>query len=214
MLTVVCVQTGNYLGRGVEYVLRLKAEVEQHLTVPHRFVCMTDFEIPGVECRHATFRGWWEKLRIFEPGLFRGRVMFLDLDTFILDNIDHIAAYDGRMAMPHDFFRGRRGLGPAVMLFDPSWASFIYEEWAACGFPQTDPRGDQGWMENLNQGRMYRDVEILQELFPRQFYSYKAHCTSGIPPGAKVICFHGKPRPHEAPGWVREHWERSHGLVG
>lgn len=213
MLTVVCVQTGNYLGRGHEYVRRLHAEVEQHLTVPHRFVCLTDSPMQGIECLPARFKVWWEKLHIFEPGLFTGRVMFLDLDTFIVDNIDHIAAYDGHMAMPHDFFRPM-GLGPAVMLFNPSWAAFIWEEWAAERFPQTDPRGDQGWLENLNQGRMRKDVDILQELFPRQFYSYKAHCTSGIPPGAKVICFHGKPRPHEAPGWVREYWEGVHGLIG
>jgi hypothetical protein len=206
MLTVVCVQVGNYLGRGVEYVRKLKAGVEQHLTLPHRFVCLTDHPIEGVECLPARFKGWWEKLHIFEPGLFAGRVMFLDLDTYLVGNIDHVARYDGHFATLHDFWRPV-GLGPAVMLFDPKWAEFIWQEWAAAGFPQTDPRGDQGWIENLNQGRMRKDVDILQEMHPGEFFSYKTSCTKELPAGARVVCFHGRPRPHEAQGWAREHWE-------
>ena len=68
MLTAVCVQTGNYLGRGEEYVRRLKACVDAFLTLPHRFVCLTDAPTAGIACLPSRFPGWWEKLRIFEPG--------------------------------------------------------------------------------------------------------------------------------------------------
>lgn len=206
MLSVVCVQTGNYLGRGEEYVRKLKANVERNLTLPHQFVCVTDHFIEDVWCMPSQFRGWWEKIRLFKPGLFEGRVMFLDLDTFIVGNIDHIAAYDGHFATLHDFWRPA-GLGPAVMLFDPQWARFIWEEWAAEDYPMTDPRGDQAWIENRNQGRMRKDVDILQEMFPGAFVSYKTHCTKALPESARVVCFHGRPRPHEVQGWAKEHWE-------
>jgi hypothetical protein len=205
MLNVVCVQTGNYLGRGAEYVRRLQDGVFENLTLPYRFVCLSDVDIPGVECIPARFPGWWEKVRLFEPGLFYGRVLFLDLDTFLVGNINHIAGYSGHFATLHDFWNPK-GLGPAVMLFDPEWAAHIYQEWKAEGYPMRDPRGDQGWIENRNQGRMRKDVDILQELHPGEFVSYKTHCTKGIPEGARVVCFHGKPRPHEAKGWVEEHW--------
>lgn len=206
MLTVACVQTGNYLGRGEEYVRRLRRDVQRHLTIPHRFVVLTDQPINGLTRIEAQFKGWWEKLHIFKPGLFNDRVLFLDLDTFIVGNIDHIARYDGHFACPHDFWNPK-GLGPAVMLFDPSWAAFIWEEWAADGFPQKDPRGDQGWIENRHQGRMRKEVDILQDMHPGEFVSYKTSCTKGLPEGARVVCFHGKPRPHEVGGWAKEHWE-------
>lgn len=201
-LNVVCVQTGNYLGRGAEYVRRLRQQVRQHLTLPHRFYVVTDdvaSEYRGCVVKPAKFRGWWEKVRLFQPGMFTGRVLLLDLDTVIVGNIDHIAAYDGNFATLHDFWRPE-GLGPAVMLWDTAWAGFIYEEWKAEGFPMTDPRGDQFWIENRNQGRMRKDVDILQTMFPGQFVSYKTHCTHGIPDGARVVCFHGTPRPHEVGG--------------
>lgn len=206
MLNIVCVQTGNYLGMGERYVRRLKAAVDRHITLEHRFVCLTDKAMDGIECLSAAHGGWWEKLSIFRPGLFTDRVMFLDLDTFILANIDDVASYSGNFAVLHDFWNSK-GLGPAVMLFDPGWASFIWEEWAAEGFPKKMANGDQGWIETRHQGRMRKDVAILQELFPGTFHSYKTTCTDGAPEGCRVCCFHGRPRPHEAKGWPQLYWE-------
>lgn len=219
-LNVVCVQTGNYLGRGAEYVRNLQRQVSQHLTLPHRFVVVTDDALtsyPNATVMRAEHPGWWEKIALFRPGRFADRVMFIDLDTLILGNIDHIAAYGGHFATLHDFWRGRNGLGPAVILFDPKWAGAIYAEWAALGFPK-EGNGDQSWIENRDQGRFHRSIDILQELYPGEFVSYKEHCTSGkrnwrhvsdqiLPPeGARVVCFHGRPRVHEVGGWVPEVW--------
>lgn len=218
MLTVACVETGNYLGRGEDYVRRLKMAVEQHLTVPHRFVCVTDRPKEGVECIKARFTSWWEKLRLFE--LFHGRVLFLDLDTAIVGSIDHVARYDGAFATLRDFWFPK-GLGPAVMLFDER-AKVFWDEWAAAGYP-TEGHGDQWWIQTC-RGKL--QVDILQEMFPGTFVSYKEHCTKAgrrwsdpadqlTPPHqASVVCFHGRPRPHELGGWVRDYMEEAHGLVG
>lgn len=213
MLNVVCVNTGDYLGRGREYVAGLRAEVGRHLARPHVFTVVTDDDpeaYPGCRVIAARFGGWWEKIRLFEPGLFRGRVMFLDLDTFILGGIGHIADYDGPFATLHDFWRPH-GLGPAVMLFDPEWARFIWDDWAAAGFPRENARGDQAWIEDRRQGRMRKTAHILQDLHPGEIVSYKTHCLDGPPPDARIVCFHGVPRPHEvradAPGgWAAAHW--------
>lgn len=209
MLNVVVIQTGNYQGHGIAYVHNLRRQVRKHLTLPHRFYVVTDdaaCNYPASRVKPAVHPGWWEKLRLFKPGMFEGRVLFLDLDTLIVDNINDIAAYAGPFATLHDFWRPM-GLGPAVMLFDPEWAEFIYREWAVAGFPMDDPRGDQGWLENISQGRLRKDVDILQELHPGAFVSYKTHCTNGIPADARVVCFHGKPRPHECTNWVTDYWK-------
>lgn len=211
MLNIVLVQTQNYCGMGAEYVHNLRRQLARNLTIPFRVYVLTDdvaSNYPGAIVKPSVYRGWWEKLRIFKPGMFReGHVMFLDLDTIILENIDHIASYKGHFATLRDFWNPQ-GLGPAVMIFDPAWASFIYEEWAADGFPMTDGRGDQAWIENLHQGRMRKEVDILQDMHPGEFHSYKTTCTNGIPQGAKVVCFHGKPRPHQVrDGWVPQYFK-------
>lgn len=208
MLNVVCVQTGNYLGRGVEYVMNLRRQVRRHLSLPFTFHVFTDgdaSDYPGCVVHKAEHEGWWEKLSIFKPGTFDDQVMFLDLDTYIVKNIDDIAAYRGNFATLRDFLRPQ-GLGPAVMIFNPKWAEFVYEEWKAQGFPKTG-HGDQEWIQNLHQGRMRKDVDILQDLFPGKFVSYKVHARDEIPQDAAFVCFHGKPRPHEAEGWAKSAWE-------
>jgi hypothetical protein len=224
VLNVISVQTGNYLGRGAEYVRNLQRMVCENLTMPHRFVCLTDAQVDGIECIPAKFENWWEKVRMFERGLFEGRCLYLDLDTLILGNIDHIAAYAGSFATLHDFWRGRKGLGPAVIVWTPGDLSeSLYDEWKAEGFPRAGT--DQTWIENRTQGRFQKQIDLLQDLFPGQFVSYKEHCTAArrgwrnlsdqVPPpdGARVVCFHGRPRPHEVGGWVHEVWgmEVAHG---
>ena len=41
-LSVVVVQTNDYLGRGAEYVKKLRRQVRKHLTLPHEFFVVTD----------------------------------------------------------------------------------------------------------------------------------------------------------------------------
>jgi hypothetical protein len=38
-----------------------------------------------------------------------------------------------------------------------------------------------------------------QDAVPGQVVSYKVHCQKGVPPDARVICFHGAPRPFAVP---------------
>lgn len=209
MLNVVCIQTGNYLGRGAEYVRKLRAQVKRHLTLPHRFFVVTDDAsslYPGMTCKPAALPGWWEKIRLFKPGMFEGRVLFLDLDTYLVGNIDDIASYGGQFATLQDFWRPQ-GLGPAVMLWEPGdFTASIWQEFEAQGKPMSHPQGDQFWLENLDQGKFAKRIDILQRLYPGAFVSYKTHAVEAVPEGAKVVCFHGKPRPHEATGWAEGVW--------
>jgi len=46
-----------------------------------------------------------------------------------------------------------------------------------------------------------KEAEFLQDIFPNQIVSYKAHCLKRgedmIPEGARIICFHGTPKPQD-----------------
>lgn len=209
MITVALVQVGDYEGRGVEYVAALRAGLRRHLRVPHQVHLLTDEAaslFPGTYCRPAdpSLRGWWQKLRLFKPGMFPDgdRVLYLDLDTTVVGSLDAIAAYAGDFAVLRDFYRPD-GYGSGVMAWraGASATARIWDSWCAADRPRLCG-GDQAWIESAAPG-----ADRLQDLFPGQLVSFKADgCAAGVPEGARLVCFHGRPKPHElgAPWWPEE----------
>jgi len=94
VINVVCVlRQGGKVNYDAEWVAKLQRAVARNLTVPHRFVCLSDCE---VACERIpldeTGTGFWAKLQLFKPGVFSEPVLYLDLDTVICSNIDEIVA--------------------------------------------------------------------------------------------------------------------------
>lgn len=134
---------------------------------------------------------WWNKLYLFKPGVLSGRVLFIDLDTVILGSLDELAAYDGEFCILRDFHK-QLLYGSGLMAWKAGVGSAIWEDFVLSGCPDVS-RGDQAWI----QKRM-PEAEFFQDLYPGQCLSYKVHCAKNGPlPNARVICFHGDPRPHE-----------------
>lgn len=215
MLTICCVNAGDYCARGREYVEVLFDSVRRNLAegYPGRFVVFTDDPVPyaaGIVKRElpvAGLVGWFNKLALFKEGVFEvgERVIFLDLDTLITDSFDSFADYRGSFAILRDFYRPN-GLQSAVMAWTAGECSDIWASFDAGGWPDIDG-GDQAWIE-----RCRPDAVRLQDVFPDLFVSYKL--IQGIPNSASICCFHGQPRPHHVlTGWVPEVW-RVGGLTG
>ena len=211
MLHIVCVNKGNYLGRGVEYVNVLYDQVRRNLEsgTKGEFVVFTDKMETGYHPEIVqrllpdTVTGWWSKLYLFKRGLFRDgdRVLFFDLDTLIIGTLDDVAKYDGEFAMLRDFYRPNN-MQSSVMAWRAGFGAHIWDEYLNAGMPTHDPHGDQNWIEGLTE------PDVLQDLFPGAFVSYKVHCKPYPPRGARIIVFHGKPRPHEVlGGWVPDVWK-------
>lgn len=191
-LTVACVNVGNYEGRGSEYVNILHDMVRRNTDRGMRFVCLTD-DPAGLDDDiipiKATEEGWWAKLELFKH--LTGETWFFDLDTVITGWLDYETPDFGIL---RDFYR-RDGYNSSVMMW--RWNhSHIYTQWVEAGKPKT-PGGDQEWVE-------YYPAKILQDMHPGQFVSYRQ---SGFIEGAKVVCFHGRPKPHECDGWVPGFWK-------
>lgn len=213
-VTFCCLQAGNYCGRGSEYVNNLFDMVWRNTSLPFRFVCLTDDPTglePAIQVMElpSDLERWYGKLYFFKRGLFQDgeRVIFLDLDTVIVGSLDEIAKYDGQFATLTDFYSPER-VGPAVMMWKAGdYSASIWEEWVSEGKPRND-MGDLWWLNNLDQGRFANRCDRLQKLFPGVFVSYKGNCRQGLPEGAKVVCFHGHPRPHEVTDeWVSAAWK-------
>lgn len=196
-LTVACVlrSGGDYSS---EYVERLRDGVARHLPLPHRFVCLSDVDVPCERIALVTdWPGWWSKLELFRPGLLSGRVLYLDLDTVIQGDLLPLAAHPHRFTMLSDLMAPAR-LASGVMAWDGDFRH-LFERWS----PRLAPRyrvtgrwGDQGWISE----QLGISPSRFQSLFPGMFASYKAS-PAAAKAAASVICFHGSPRPHEV-GWT------------
>lgn len=205
LLTVACVEAGNYLTRGAEYVRTLAAMVRRNLDVPHRFVCLTDRAAgfgPGIETvpLEPGLRGWWNKLQLFRPGLFEGRVVYMDLDTVVVGAVGFLARDKGILHL-RQWGWANDMYGSGVMVWDAGEHEAVWTKYSAetaARFP-----GDQDWIHN---------VSSWPALDAWRCVSYRYHCRKGLPNDARVVCFHGRPKPHEvAEPWVRAHWS-GHGL--
>ena len=206
MINIVAVHVGDYCGRGAEYLDRLFDGVGCRLTLPWRGWCVTDdaSKLPaGVEAiaSDPLVKGWWNKIALFRPDALPNgeRVLYFDLDVVTVGLLDELAAYQGRFAILSDFYHPDR-YGSSVMAWEAGKHDHVWRVWDRCGRPQFDPWGDQRWIETMIDG-----ADRWQDILPGQIVSYKAdRVHNGIPANARIVSFHGKPRPHEV-GFIAEH---------
>ena len=218
MINFVTVNAQNYLGQGKKYVEILHDSIIRNLAsgTEGRFICFTDDEESynsGIEKRplHGDLRGWWNKIYLFKGDLFAegDTIVFFDLDTVIVSGLDEIIKYQGDFAILRDFYRPN-GMQSSVMIWQAGKNSVIWDAFEANGFPNVEG-GDQAWIGQFFKSELFKGcnlkADILQELYPDCFVSYKVSCQAGIPKNAKVVVFHGNPRPHVAGGWVDKVWK-------
>lgn len=197
MLTVACVlRSGGIYDAG--WVARLKAGVDRHLWVPHRFVCFSDVDVPcsRIPLEHD-WPGWWAKLEAFR---MPGPVLFFDLDTAIVGDLKDIAAVaaQSEFVMLRDFYAPDH-CGSGVMGWSGSAPSFLYRYFASDAdnlmAAQRQRMGDQALIEDA----FGRDkITRWQDAVQGQICSFKVHCANNIvPEDTRVVCFHGQPKPFD-----------------
>jgi hypothetical protein len=183
--------------------------VRRHLpgNAAFAFQCFTDDATglnPAIAPRAlpGNLTGWWNKLHLFREGVFDAgqRVIYFDLDTLITGGIEPLLRYGGEFALLRDFYRPD-GYGSGVMLWRAGACHSLWARYEAAGRPMP-AGGDQAWIETAWKG-----AELLQDIFPGFFASFKTDCRPLPPADARVICFHGEPKQDNcgAP-WVREIW--------
>lgn len=168
------------------------------------FVCLSDCPVP---CERIplkfTWPGWWAKLELFRPDLGLGeRILGFDLDTVVIGSLAEIAAAPTFTLLSDFYHLGLPASG--VMMLDRGararvWAEFMTDPDAhmtRCEpFDAAGVRGDGKFIGEVFGLRAAR----WQEVVPGQIVSWKVHCkaTGRAPDGARVVCFHGRPRPRE-----------------
>lgn len=191
-----CVKAGPKYGP--EYVNVLADMVNRNVEYAYRFICLTDDPSgldEGIETINLPegLEGWWNKVALFKPGLFpkRSRIVFLDLDVVIVGPLEPVVDTKGIAA---DWLQG--GINSSVMVWDAGDYPQIREKFT----PDVPKRlhGDQDWIEEVSWWAF-----LPSDWLP----SYRLHCQEWPTDGARIVCFHGQPKPADIKtGWVPEMW--------
>lgn len=196
------------------YVNRLANAVAANLTVPYTFVCLTDVDHTGFNPNvHKSIKfaqnypKWWGKVELFRKNIFAGhKVVYFDLDTLIIKNIDFVVNYTGSFCGLRDFYH-MVSLGSGVMAWDGDndRLSDIYMDFVpkSKSIMTNYPAGDQQWINE--KAKHY--LTYIQDYFPKKIVSFKKDCYTpahkatpaiiNYPDDAAIVCFHGSPRMHE-----------------
>jgi hypothetical protein len=145
--------------------------------------------------------------------LFNGgtdRNIWLDLDVVLTGSIDYLVEQyaNAPLAAPLNWAQsGHGGVQSSVMVWsDCDMTRKIFDL-----YDPTDPRLNN-WPPTTANGAVWGDQEWYTLLRDRGdiqvtpiregIYSYKYHCRGGLPSDARVVVFHGEPKP----AGVREPW--------
>ena len=176
-----------------EHVERLAAQVEEY-NPGVEFACLSDVPTPGwIKAQHD-WPGWWCKIEAFR---LAGPVLYMDLDTTIVGDLTPLLRVSERFTVLRDFNYPQRDMGSGIMAWRGDMGA-LYRLFAQNPrlhiAENSSPRwwGDQGFIERNTSVRAY-----WQDVAPGAVVSWKKHCRNGVPKDARVVAFHGKPRPWE-----------------
>lgn len=215
MLTVVCVLVaGPVAGYSIDYVVRLERMVRRYLRRPFQFVCLTDgsrgrlpdhvetVRIPSLDARVPwNGQGYWAKIELFNPALgFRGRMLYLDLDTLVVAPLDPIVDFPAALALTEDAFvlerahldRDRYGrqlvrrFNSSVIVWNAGAADYLFMRWSPAVAQRLST--DQDWI-----GEQAPEARPM----PLPWFPRISHVQPPWPSEAKVVLVK-KPKPHEA----------------
>lgn len=212
----------NMLQRHISCGVRLHVYTESTRTVPEPMIKheLKDWGIGGAK------RSWWYKIQIFNSVYHAGPLLYFDLDTVIVDNIDWIWHLPLRHFWTLQDFKylwrkNFQGINSSVMwwdtrLFDHVYTDFKYKNLASI---MKQYQGDQDYLTRAIEQNKLRFLD------PSRVQSWRWQCLNGgydfakrtykqpnsgatLSKNTSILIFHGTPKPIEvADPVVLEHWK-------
>ena len=212
----------NMLNRHITTGIRLHVYTEADRPVPEPMIKheLTTWPIPSPK------RSWWYKIQLFNPAHHAGPLLYFDLDTVIVGNIDWI------WQQPPEYFWAIRdfkylwtpnhtGINSSVMWWNTRhyqnlWNTFIQQDLATT---MQKYRGDQDYISATipeNQRRFF-DITRVQSwrwqcLDGGYNFHKRQHQTPGtgtyVADSTSIMVFHGNPKPDQITDQtVLAHWQ-------
>lgn len=181
-----------------EHVVWLKEQLQKNTTLPFELVVYSDMSLDGALPFEHDYPGWWSCVELWRH---KGPTIAIGLDTMVLGNINGLLEFTTSVG-PEEFFllsspfhKGELVNGMQIWNGDWSW---LYEEfdYDDCS---SKYRGDENYMIDA---LVKRGVNIgrIQDHFPG-IYNYKKEYLNRKVKDARILIFHGKPRPWNSPVW-------------
>lgn len=170
-------------------------------------------------------KSWWYKMQLFNPAHQLGRVLYLDLDTVIIGNLDWIWALDPRYFWTIRDFRylwrpNWTGINSSIMLWNTRQFEYVWRDFAGQNINTLARQyhGDQDYLSAV------LDQQQVQFIDREWVHSWRWQIKDGgmdmgtrlyrrpgqgsqLLPTTKIIVFHGDPKPHEvADPIIQQHW--------
>ena len=212
-VNVICMKWGTkYTSNDVNI---LHSMVKRHLTIPHRFVCLTDnkkgiidevecFDMPNIDVPEAVDGSPWRKLGMFSEkiGNLSGKALFLDLDIVITDNIDCFFTFSNKFTIIENWTQKGRGIGnSSVYCYTIGAHSDVIQYYRDHIEEVTNKYSN----EQIYLSRKIGDIDYWPASWCK---SFKRHCiptyivryfmTPVKPKDVKIVVFHGNPKPEDA----------------
>lgn len=221
--TIVCMKWG--VKYGPDYANRLFRMLEHWMRGPFELICFTDDStgllpeinhrpLPEVSIPPGSPERGWNKVGMFHPeiGLPERPVLFLDLDVVLTGEMDILFEIEGDFLICNDWNWRKPGVGnSSVFRFVPGTQDHIWKIF------EENPeaiklrhRNEQEFVTAEANGLRFWPDELCR--------SYKRHCLPGgllkpflsprLPDGARVLIFHGDPKPEDAVAGRSGKWYR------
>lgn len=173
-----------------EWVDKLYRGVLRHYNKPFKFVCLTDKEYKFAE-RIEQEHLWttnWPTACIQAYGIKAERIAFMGLDTIITGRLSELFHYKGPLAVPRDPYHPEDPCNGVVLC--PPRPDIV----------ETPSASDMRVLDGFKK-------DYLDDIFPGMVKSYKVHV---VPQGlgdARIVYFHGDPKPNVLDDpWIKENW--------
>lgn len=248
---VVCMKWGTLYP--AEYVNVLYRACRANISGEFRFVCLTNEAeglLPEVEVHPIPlfglddwhyYNGAWPKIGVFSHDLYglQGRALFIDLDSVICGTLDDMFEVPGTLvAMDSQPWKGKPG-APRTM------SSIFSFELGSLGWVVDRLQADRDAFVKkyvIEQDYLHGEVPDIRYWSQEWIVSFKYHLRQPLiidrfrepappPATAKIVAFHGRPRPIDlirppkgnwdrfphygagAVSWMKTYWQRYGGVV-
>ena len=220
VVNILCMKWGAKYGP--EFTNRLFASVQRNLSLPFRFVCMTDdptglvdgietLPIPDIRVDEPYHNLPWRKLAVYveKLGDLSGKALFLDVDLLICDSLDKFFDYEGNYCVIRNWTKPELGIGnTSVFRFEIGAHTDVLKLY--------ESKPTQHWVDEYRIEQTFLSRELPEITFwPDDWVvSFKRHCLPGgikfpraflnyfkpsfKPENASIVVFHGHPNPDDA----------------
>jgi hypothetical protein len=202
----------SMLKRNITQDIRMHVYTEESRTVPAHMIKHVLTEWPGIQ---GAKKSWWYKMQLFNPEHHAGPLLYLDLDTVIVNNLDWITQLSlGHFWAIRDFqtlWKPKfQGINSSVMYWHTEKFARVWIEFAQQDISKTCAKyhGDQDYLNAVvkaTQRRFFPEKSALSwrwQALDGGMDPYKRlnRCPGqGTQFGSEtsLLIFHGQPKPDQ-----------------